>query len=177
VEKVIVAFENEKHGARIQEILESSGTASCIGCRSADQVKRLVHKQRLNTVVCGFKLVDDVAENLFHDLPDHCSMLLIANQEQLEMINAEDIFKLPIPVGRGDLTASVRMLIQFGHRLEKFVRPQRSDEEEALIHQAKELLIHRNGMTEEEAHRFLQKRSMDTGARMVQTAQLILQEP
>ena len=29
-------------------------------------------------------------------------------------------------------------------------------------------------MTEEQAHRFLQKRSMDTGAKMVQTAQLVL---
>ena len=176
MDKIIVAFESEKSGERIRDILENSGTADCIGCRSADQVKRLIHKQRINTVVCGFKLADDVAENLFHDLPDHCSMLLIANQEQLDMLSTEDIFKLPTPVSKGDLNASVRMLIQFGHRLEKFVRPQRNEEEMALIQKAKELLINRNGMMEEEAHRFLQKRSMDTGAKMVQTAQLVLRE-
>lgn len=176
MDKVIVAFESEKSGERIREILENSGTAACVGCRSADQVKRLVHKQRISTVVCGFKLADDAAENLFHDLPDYCSMLLVANQEQLDMLSTEDIFKLPAPVSKGDLNASVRMLIQFSHRLEKFVRPQRNEEETALIQRAKELLICRNGMTEQEAHRFLQKRSMDTGAKMVQTAQLVLRE-
>ena len=30
------------------------------------------------------------------------------------------------------------------------------------------------GMTEEQAHRFLQKKSMDSGAKMVQTAKLVL---
>ena len=32
----------------------------------------------------------------------------------------------------------------------------------------------RNGMTEEQAHRFLQKKSMDSGVKMVQTARLVL---
>lgn len=176
MEKVVVAFESAKSGERIREILESSGTAGCVVCRSADQVRRLVHKQHIGAVVCGYKLSDDVSENLFHDLPDYCSMLLIASQEQLDMLGTEDIFKLAAPVSRGDLTASVRMLIQFSHRLEKFIRPQRSVEERAVIESAKELLMARNGMTEEEAHRFLQKRSMDTGAKMVQTAQLVLRE-
>ena len=34
--------------------------------------------------------------------------------------------------------------------------------------------MNRNCMTEEQAHRFIQKRSMDTGAKMVQTAMKIL---
>ena len=63
---------------------------------------------------------------------------------------------------------------QMGHRLEKFVRPQRSEEEMALIDEAKSLLMERHGMTEEQAHRFLQKKSMDSGAKMVQTAKLVL---
>ena len=31
------------------------------------------------------------------------------------------------------------------------------------------------GMTEEQAHRFLQKKSMDSGAKLIQTAQLVLE--
>ena len=48
------------------------------------------------------------------------------------------------------------------------------DHLKALITRAKELLMNRNCMTEEQAHRFIQKRSMDTGAKMVQTARKIL---
>ena len=131
-------------------------------------------KQRVSTVICGFKLPDEPAEALFEDLPPTCSMLIVAVQGMLDLCQNDDIFRLASPVRRGDLVASVRLLLQMGHRLEKFVRPQRSQEEEELIQSAKELLMDRNGMTEEQAHRFLQKKSMDSGVKMAQTARLVL---
>jgi response regulator NasT len=42
------------------------------------------------------------------------------------------------------------------------------------VEEAKKLLMERNGMTEEQAHRYIQKQSMDGGTRMIQTARLIL---
>ena len=174
MEKVIVAFESEKSCWRVKEILENSGTASCVLCRSADQVKRAVNKLHISTVICGYKLPDASAEELFDDLPTSCAMLLVGVQNLLDLCQNDDIFKLTSPVSKGDLVASVRMLIQVGHRLERFVRPRRSQEEQELIAQAKQLLMDRNGMTEEQAHRFLQKKSMDSGAKLIQTAQLVL---
>lgn len=44
-----------------------------------------------------------------------------------------------------------------------------------LIRRAKELLMEVNRMSEAEAHRFLQKRSMDTGAKLADTARLVLE--
>ena len=35
--------------------------------------------------------------------------------------------------------------------------------------------VEKNGLTEEEAHRYLQKRSMDNGTNMVETAYMVLQ--
>ena len=173
-ETVIVAFENGKSRERIREILESSGTADCILCSSAAEVKRTVSQQRVAAVVCGFKLPDQTAQDLFQDLPASCAMLMVAVQGLLDLDQNEDIFRLAAPVSRGDLIASVRMLIQFGHRLERFVRPQRTEEERETIQAAKELLMDRHGMTEEQAHRFLQKRSMESGAKLAQTAKLVL---
>ena len=43
-----------------------------------------------------------------------------------------------------------------------------------MIRQAKELLMARNNMSEAEAHRYLQKSSMDSGTNMVETAQMVL---
>lgn len=175
MERVIVAFEGEKNCWRFTETLENSGTAACIVCRSAAEVKRVVNKQRVTAVVCGYKFPDGSAERLFDDLPDSCAMLMIAAQSLLDLCGSDNIFKLAAPVSKGDLTASVRMLLQMGHRLEKFVRPRRSEEESDLVGQAKALLMDRHGMTEEQAHRFLQKQSMDTGARMAQTAKVVLE--
>ena len=174
LETVIVAFESGKSCERIRDILESSGTAECILCHSAAEVKRTVSHQRVATVICGFKLPDQTAQDLFEDLPTSCAMLMVAVQSLLDLCQNEDIFRLASPVSRGDLIASVRMLIQIGHRLEKFVRPQRTEEERGIIQAAKGLLMDRHGMTEEQAHRFLQKKSMDSGAKMVQTAKLVL---
>lgn len=174
MDQVIVAFESSQTAERIRDILESGATASCVLCRTADQVRRAVHKLHITAVVCGFKLADQGAEALFRDLPPTCAMLVLAPQDLLELLQEEDIFRLAAPVSRGDLTGSVRMLLQMGHRLERACKPRRSSEEQALIDGAKALLMERSGMSEAQAYRFLQKTSMDHSARLVQTAQMIL---
>lgn len=50
----------------------------------------------------------------------------------------------------------------------------RSAEEQHIIDRAKSLLIERNHMTESEAHRYMQKCSMDSGTNLVETAQMVL---
>ena len=47
-------------------------------------------------------------------------------------------------------------------------------DEQEMIAEAKALLMERNNMTEEEAHRYIQKRSMDNGTGLTETAQMIL---
>ena len=174
MESVIVAFESDRSCERIRDILETSGTATCILCHSAAEVKRIVSKQRVSTVICGFKLADQSAEALAGDLPSSCAVLVLASQNLLDLLQNDDLFQLPAPVSKGDLTASVRMLLQMGRRLERALRPRRSPEELEVIQQAKALLMDRNGMTEEQAHRFLQKSSMDNGTKLLQTAQMVL---
>lgn len=175
VDKVIVAFEGEKTALKFADILEQEA-ASCIICHSPDEVKRIVAKRDLGVVVCGYKLRNQTAEELMDDLPPTTIMLVIAAQGQLDLCENEDIFRLPAPVSRGDLLASVRMALQMSHRLERMVRPRRNEEEKQIVEQAKAILMERHGMTEDQAHRFIQKRSMDNGTKMVQTAQVILND-
>lgn len=44
-----------------------------------------------------------------------------------------------------------------------------------VITAAKELLMERNQMTEDEAHHYIQKLSMDSGNNIVETAEMILE--
>lgn len=173
METVIVAFENNKNALRVKEILEEDGAADCLVCRTADQVRRASRQFRVPVVVCGYKLGDQTAQLIFDDL-SACAMLVLARQDVLELMDNDEIFRLPAPASRVDLLASVRMLLQVGLRLEQRTRPQRSQEELALISQAKAVLMDRSGMSEEQAHRYLQKKSMNSGARLTQTAQLVL---
>ena len=175
MQTVIVAFEREAISVNIREILESGGEFSCLVCRSAAEVKRAVHKQHPCIIVCGFKLADETCENLFYDLPRDCFMLMAAPQVRLELSENEGIFKLQSPIRRGELLASVRMLVQFQRYVPREKGPaKRGEEEQKLIAQAKAVLMDRHGMTEEQAHRFLQKQSMDNGAKLADTARLVL---
>lgn len=173
--QVIVAFERQSNREKLRELLEGSGEFSCLLCHSGAQVKRAVSKLRPGIIVCGFKLADESCEALYADLPPRCAMLMVAPQNRLELCETEGIFKLPAPIRRAELLASLRMLAQFtrgpGHS-----PAQRTAEERALVEQAKAVLMDRHAMTEEQAHRFLQKTSMDHGARLADTARWVLED-
>ncbi len=173
--RVIVAFERQTDCERLREILESTGEFSCLVCRSGAQVKRAVHKLHAQVVICGFKLPDESCEAIYGDLPEQCVMLMMAAQGQLELCGEPGIFKLPTPIHRSELLTSVRLLAQFAAALHSRV-PERTQEEQALVKRAKEMLMEHSGMSEDQAHRFLQKQSMDNGVRLVDTARRMLKE-
>ncbi|WP_347551260.1 ANTAR domain-containing response regulator [Flavonifractor plautii] len=147
---MVVAFEGEKNGRRLKELLESSGTAACLLCRTADQVKRLVRQQRLTAVVCGYKFPDGTAEELAGELPGFCTVLLLAPRGLLEE------------------------LLRLGEEAGALLPPRRSREEREVVERAKERLMARNGMTEEEAHRALRRRSMDCRIPLADAARMLL---
>ncbi len=176
MDKVIVAFESEKTLHQMCEILEKEGIAPAAACTGGSQVLRTARKFDGGVILCGYKLRDMAAVELYYDIPPGFTLLVLANQTKLEQIEIEEIVKISAPVRKKELIASVQMLLQTRTRRPKVDIPQRSEEETELIWKAKFLLMERQHMTEEQAHRFIQKRSMDTGSKMVQTAKIILGE-
>ena len=175
LDQVIVAFESEKTCRRVADILESAGTAACLICRTGDQVRRYANKQHITVVVCGYKLGEETAEDVLGDLPAECAMLLLAPQSRLDMVRGDRMFRLSAPAARSELIASVRMLLQLGEQQNLF-RPRRNQEEQEQVKAAKLLLMERYGLNEGQAHRFLQKKSMDPGMTLAQPARLVLGE-
>jgi response regulator NasT len=117
-------------------------------------------------------------EELSTYLPAGVNMLLLTKDAGLEPFSS-NIIKLLMPFKSDDLIDTLRMLIpgsfSFGRRAKPpKPKPQRSDEEKKLIEKAKVTLMDRNGMTEPEAFRYIQKTSMDMGRTMIESAQMIL---
>ena len=63
---------------------------------------------------------------------------------------------------------------QAARRRSRKLPPKRSGKAQEMIDRAKRGLMKKNRMTEEEAHRYLQKTSMDSGTGLTETAQMIL---
>lgn len=170
---ILIAFEGEKTRQRMTEIFESCGIRVSAACGSGSEILRWCGRMNGGVILSGYKLCDMTAEELYENLPQGFSMLLLAAPMQLEVFGYEEVCRLVAPARKSELVGSVRMLLdQLGE--ETAPVPKRSEEDKLLITKAKELLMERNHMTEEQAHRFIQKRSMDTGAKMVQTAMKIL---
>lgn len=176
MDKVIVAFESEKTLRQMCDILEREGLPVAAACTSGAHALRAARKYDGGVILSGYKLRDMASVELYHDVPPGFVLLVLADQMKLELIEQEEIVKLSAPVRKRDLIATVQMLLETAAERPKPAVPQRSEEEKQIIWQAKYLLMERQNMTEEQAHRFIQKRSMDTGAKMVQTARIILGE-
>ncbi|MGI6240223.1 MAG: ANTAR domain-containing response regulator [Christensenellales bacterium] len=173
MDRLIVAFENEKTIARVREMLASSSFAPRATHRTGADVVRAVRDMGGGAVVCGARFPDMTADQIWRDLEGTARMLVIGNAAQLAMCTEPKLRKLALPVSRSLLAAAVEELIgQAGAAPRGGVR--RSAQEEMLVMQAKALLQRKYGMTEGEAHRYLQKRSMDAGVRIAATAEMLV---
>lgn len=173
MERVLIAFTGERVRQKIVCLLNGEGWETIV-CLSGAEVIRTARQLGGAIVLCGFYLPDMTADALAAELRETAALLVLARAVYLDLCGGENLYKLSLPASRAELLASLRLLLDAeSGRLHRPV-PRRKEEETALIRRAKELLMEVNRMTEEEAHRFLQKRSMNEGIRMTEAAQDIL---
>jgi response regulator NasT len=82
-----------------------------------------------------------------------------------------------MPIKTHDLVNTLQMMTyQYQKRKKKDKdKPRaRTEEEKATIQKAKRILMDRNNMSEEEAHRYLQKSSMDSGTNLAEMAEMVI---
>ena len=173
---IIVVFPKAEDAKNIRNILVRSGYRVAAVCTSGAQVLQVADRIGEGIVVCGYKFTDMLYSQLLEDIPDSFEMLLIASRSVLESCAARGVVCLALPLKIHDLANTVEMIMGNLLRKKKKRRQQpkvRSEEEMKLIADAKKLLMERNSMTEEEAHRYMQKCSMDSGTNIVETAQMV----
>ena len=174
---VIVAFPKPENGKSIKNILVKNGFAAGPVCVTGSQVLQHANMLGDGIVICGYRLQDMMYEELYEYLPSHFEMLLMASPNLCSQREIGDIVCLSMPLKVHELVNTMEMMVYSIERRRKKRRAapkERSKEEQEMIGQAKALLMERNSMTEEEAHRYIQKASMDSGTGLTETAQMIL---
>ena len=175
MDRIVTAFSHEESQRRILRLLEMGGYVTAGRFFSGADVIRAVRHLEIAVVICGFRLRDMTAPELAERLGPDTSVLVIASASNLDLCHGENLYKLSVPSARADLYASLNMLLRLRREGGRYPPPQRREADQKLIRRAKELLMDINRMSEAEAHRFLQKRSMDAGLRLEQTARLIIE--
>ena len=168
---VIVAFPNKDNAVNIRNILFRGGIdVSCV-CSSGAQVLQYSELLDSGILVCGYKFSDMLYTELREYLPPEIEILLIASPNKWQEHPIDGVVKAY------DLMNTLEMMLETmerGRRKKKKTRQQRTPKQQKVIREAKELLMSRNHMSEEEAHRYLQKCSMDSGTGIVETAEMVL---
>lgn len=174
---VVVAFSKPEDARNIKNILTRSGFKVVVVCTSGAQAISSLDNLNGGVIVSGYRFEDMLYREIYDCLPDNFEMLLVASPNRMVGNVQGGLVCLSMPLKVHDLVSTLEMIIQAQEHKRKKQRHQpkkRSEEERQLIVQAKALLMERNNMLETEAHRYLQKCSMDNGTSMVETAQMIM---
>lgn len=174
---IIVALPKLEDAKVIKNVLARNGFSVVGVCTTGAQAISQADGLNDGIMICSYRLADMAHTQIHECLPPGFEMLLVASDNVLSQCEGEGIVCLSMPLKVQDLVSTIGMMsegIARRRRKEKSKPKFRSAEEKAAIRDAKELLMGRNHMTEEEAHRYLQKRSMENGTNMAETALMVL---
>ena len=174
---IIVVFPTRDNAVNIRNILVRAGIEVSAVCLTGAKALQYADTWNEGIIICGYRFQDMQYTELREALPTSFEMLLVASPSKWTDELPDGVVGLPLPIKIYDLVNTVEMLQQNQNRRRKKRREtlrKRDDTQRKVIDQAKALLMERNNMSEEDAHRYLQKSSMDSGTNMLETAQMVL---
>ena len=173
--QIIVAFPKLQDAKNIMNAIARQGYEVVLACTTGAQAISKANELDGGIVVSGYKLTDMYYADLYEYLPKGFELLLMASKSKLDNCYNNNIVCLEMPVKMRELVETLSMMSYRYERLEKKRKKQkRKEEDKVKINRAKAVLMDRNHMSEEEAHYYLQKTSMDAGTALVEVAEMIL---
>jgi response regulator NasT len=201
VRHLIVAFADPALAQKIRTVLQNAGLSVRGVCTSGAQVLQLAAQcDGGGLVICPIRFPDMSAREIMSLLSEDFDMLVLVTSRQQSLISGSGIFVLAEPVNAASLINSARQLIEtrqlraaglidgagearptavpeIGRKSAGDGCHGRTAEEQKIIEQAKYLLMNRKRISEAEAHRYLQKKSMESGIRLIELARRIITPP
>ena len=174
---IIIAFSRPQDAKSIKGLLVRSGFHVSAVCVTGAQALSAADQLGSGIIVCGYRFPDMLYDELYEGTKLYFDMLLLASAGVVEYGVPDGVLAVTMPLKANDLVNTLDMLAAQIERRRKKKRQQpqpRKTEEKKMIEEAKGLLMERNHMSEEEAHRYIQKTSMDSGTNMIETAQMVI---
>ena len=174
---IIVLFPKNEDAKNVRNLLVRHGFRVSAVCTTGAQALASANGLGDGIVVCGFKYPDMMYSELKTLLPSHFEMLLLASQRVWGEYGQEGVVCVAMPLKVHELISTLEMMAASLERRRKKRKEKpavRSDADRKVLDEAKMILMERNGMSEDEAHRYLQKCSMDSGTNRVEKAQMVM---
>ncbi len=172
---IIVVFPKPEDALSVGRLLRRSGHA-VRGCTGPTGALQLVDELGEGIILSTYRIRGMQYDQLLDILPPTFHMLLLASQAVLAEGVDPRVESLSLPLSSQDLIQKVDEMCVELERERRLRRTgkKRSAHQTETINQAKSLLMEKNKMTEDEAHKYLQKASMDSGRSLTETAGMIV---
>ncbi len=174
---IIVAFPRLDDAKNVKNILLKSGMEVSAICNSGAAALSAADSLGGGILISAYKLPDMLFNDIYECMPRGFEMLLVASRQKLSEAETTGIVRLAMPFKISDLIETVDMMqtAAFGRQRKQGRGPRsRTAKELEILSLAKDVLMNRNGLSEDEAHKFIQKCSMDSGTDMIESAEMIL---
>ena len=151
---IVIALPKIEDARKIRSVLERHGLAVASVCSTASNALSSASELGNGVLICGLL----ASARVICEVPP-------------------SILSVEMPMKASDLINTVNMILmqqERKRRKEKKKPKLRSEKEQNYISNAKMMLMQRNHLSEDDAYRYIQKSSMDSGTNMVETAQMLL---
>lgn len=169
MKEIIIAYPVKEVAMQLRSMLEGEGFHVSYVCARGSSVLGIAHGLSEGVVVCASILSDMSAGILAENLPVGFDIVALSrNGVESYMGN---LISLPLPVDRAEFINTIAILVS---SRSGFTRRQGNENE--IISNAKTIIMNRQGITESQAHKYLQKKSMSSGKKLVELAKEIIND-
>lgn len=169
--RVLLVSSGEKFGAALTAHLPESEYYPVHSAKSCDEARRILTERKYDFVLINTPLPDDFGIRLAVDIAaeSDAGVLLFVRGEVYDDVLAKvtdyGVLALPKPTPQAMIRQSLKLLCATRERIARYEEKQLSFEEKMdeirLVNRAKWRLIECLKMTEEQAHRYIEKQAMD----------------
>lgn len=184
-QSVLVVSSNEKSTDFICLLLDPSFYYPVKKAGSAGEAVRLLSDNDFGLVIINTPLKDEFGTELALDITEKYSsaVLLLVQSDIYDSVSFsaenEGILCVSKPVTKDFFARALRLAFATGRRIERMEKKtatlREKMEEIRIVNRAKWLLIEKKSMNEKEAHKYIEKRSMDLCIKKKETAERIIE--
>ena len=171
MENALVISESEKGAASIAEMISAASICEIVALKSCGEARRLLLERDFDLAVINAPLADESGESLSRYIASKSTsqVILIVKSEFFDAVSAiceeDGVLTVSKPVNRTIFWSALKLAGSVQNRLRRVqaenAQLKQKIEDIRIIDRAKCLLISYLKMSEQEAHRYIEKQAMD----------------
>lgn len=172
---IVVVFPKMEDGKNVKNLLVRNGYPVAAVCTTGAQALHYADGFVNGVIICAYKLPDMMYSQIQEYMPKGFEIILLASARHIA--ECTDVVSVVMPFAIRDFLNTLEISIQtvvYRKRKMKQKPVERTEEDKQTINRAKSMLMQREHMKEDEAHRYLQKCSMESGSNLVEAAHMLL---